>query len=77
MELTVFKFITQNYAVFQTLLQLGKIPFSVAFHYKIYLFYKDLNQPKMLAYSLTAEEFNVSENTVQRAVKEMEEIVAV
>jgi|GEM_PF-4842398 len=31
----------------------------------------------MQAYSLTAEEFNVFENTVQRAVKEMEEVVAV
>jgi len=27
----------------------------------------------MLAYSTTAEEFNVSENTIQRAIKEMEE----
>jgi len=74
---TILEFISQNYAVFQTLLKIGKIPFSVAFHYKIYLFYKGLNQPKMLAYSLTAEAFNVSENTVQRAVKEMEEIVVV
>jgi len=70
----LFEFISENYYVFQTLLQLGKIPISVALHYKIYLFYKTLNQPKMQAYSTTAEEFNVSENTVQRAVKEMEEV---
>jgi len=73
--MTIFEFISQNYAVFQTLLQHGKIPISVALRYKIYLFYKTLNQPKMLAYSTTAEEFNLSESTVQRAVKEMEEIV--
>jgi len=72
-----FEFISENYNVFQTLLQLGKIPIYVALHYKIYLFYNALNQPKMQAYSTTAEEFNVSENTVQRAVKEMEEIVLV
>jgi|GEM_PF-1631162 len=75
-NLTTFDFISKNYSVFQTLLKLGKIPTSVALQYKIYKHFQQYqDQPKMIAYSLTADDMHVSENTVQRAVKDMEVMV--
>jgi len=75
-QLTVFAFISKNYAVFQTLLKIGKISYSVALHYKIYKHFQTLKDyPRMQAYTEIAEHMHVSENTVQRAVKEMEEII--
>lgn len=70
----VVDYISSNIKVVKTLVKIGRVPLSVMTDYDIYLFYKsiDYETAQMKRYSIVANNFKISVNTVRRAIVDME-----
>jgi len=71
------EFIKDNKNLIESLFKVGEISTTLILKYEMYLFYNSLavDLPKMQRYSISSEHFNVSEKTIQTALKTMSKII--
>ena len=71
------EFIKDNKSTIESLFKVGEISTTLILKYEMYLFYNSLanSMPKMQKYSVASEKFNVSEKTIQTALKTMRKVI--
>lgn len=74
MEMRVADYLGKNMDVFRRMVKIGAVPASYLNYYKIYCFYRSLDNQgkKMDRYYFTAESMKTNTTTVITAVKTME-----